>query len=273
MFIRSFLIILILLPNVLADRKVSPKESFWVKILSYHEIIPQVEFDKEWVKETKANYLIVPAENFAKQMEFIWQNYTVVSLRDFVKHIDNQEPYSSNAIIVTIDGSNYDIYKYAYPILKKYSIPATFFICINEIKLNKDSFKWDEIRELAREGFEIGSHSISHPRLTKKKVNETQEQYEKRVRSELVDSKKILEEKINKPVDFFAYPYGNYNEFVEKEAKLAGYKAMVTVKWDKNYITTNKYRLHRRTILGTYDLDKFINVLKAVADDKREYED
>ena len=70
----------------------------------------------------------------------------------------------------------------------------------NKIKKSKRIYmNWEEVKEISNSSlFEIGAHSISHPDLTK--ISKTYK--------EIAHSKKIIENKINKNVNLFAYPYG-----------------------------------------------------------------
>jgi hypothetical protein len=57
-------------------------------------------------------------------------------------------------------------------------------------------------------------------------------------------------------------------------AKESGYKAAVTVQWDKNTIETNPFALKRRGVLGNISLNQFVELLtKNYKDDMREYAD
>ena len=63
---------------------------------------------------------------------------------------------------------------------------------------------------------------------------ETDTEMEKRYRYELFESKRILEERLNKKIDFLCWPGGGYNELSLKLAEEAGYKASTVASWDKN---------------------------------------
>jgi peptidoglycan/xylan/chitin deacetylase (PgdA/CDA1 family) len=80
---------------------------------------------------------------------------------------------------------------------------------------------WDEIAELADAGWEIGSHTRSHSRLTTLSDNE--------VRTELVDSKGECEDRLGRPCRSLAYPYGDYSERIVRAARRAGYLAAGTL--------------------------------------------
>lgn len=80
---------------------------------------------------------------------------------------------------------------------------------------------WDEAREMHQDGIEIGSHTRSHPILTK--VDDI------RLRAELCESKSRLETIFSHRIDLFCYPNGNMDDRVRRATALAGYRCAVTV--------------------------------------------
>ena len=71
---------------------------------------------------------------------------------------------------------------------------------------------WDEVIEMSKYGISFGSHSMSHPVLSDISVEEA--------RREIVESKNIIEEQIQKPVTTFAYPYGKYRDYTDEVTKV-----------------------------------------------------
>jgi len=63
---------------------------------------------------------------------------------------------------------------------------------------------WEEVKNMSGEGISFGSHTKSHPTLSKISLN--------LARQEVVDSKQVIEEQIQKPVTTFAYPYGKSDD-------------------------------------------------------------
>lgn len=91
---------------------------------------------------------------------------------------------------------------------------------------------WRQIREMSDEGIEIGSHTITHPFLTKLTRDE--------IIYELAESKKIIEDKTGTQVKSIAYPNGDYNQTVIYCAKECGYE--VGISYEHNFIDINKYQ-------------------------------
>lgn len=99
---------------------------------------------------------------------------------------------------------------------------------------------WGELREMARSGWEIGSHSVEHRILSKVPVKE--------MHAEVTDSKKTLEEYLQVPIDLFAYPNGKEEDFgqVVKEAvQSAGYRAALTTLHGLNQEGFDLYKMRR----------------------------
>jgi len=99
------------------------------------------------------------------------------------------------------------------------------------------SVTWDQAREMRAKGVEIGSHTLTHPILTK--VGD------ERLQRELRDSKSQLEEVIGHQVDLFCYPNGDNDERVRSEVARAGYLAAVTVVNGLNQMGDDPFALRR----------------------------
>ena len=111
------------------------------------------------------------------------------------------------------DGSIYDLKIAA--LLKKYGLHGIFYITLDYV--GKDGFlTWDDIKKLDKDGFEIGSHTISHPMDLKKL-------YDEDLFVEIQNSKDMLETALGKNIKSFCYPRGRHNERVRQYVVDAGY--------------------------------------------------
>lgn len=204
--------------------------NYHLPILAYHKVDSKREL----------GITSISPKNFERQISFLKQNsYTSISPLSLLNQINS--PLSPKGIsntplqkgeeryvLITFDDGYEGIYEYAYPILKRYGFTATIFLTTGYIgSYNKwdaspgPRFKhlnWQQIKVMSDDGICFGSHGVSHLFLTRHS--------DEAIRYELDTSKKIIEDKLSKPVLFFSYPYGDYNkrliEFVsETKYKLA----------------------------------------------------
>lgn len=107
-------------------------------------------------------------------------------------------------------------------LLKKYNIKGTFYVSPNNREFKKEDLLSDkEILELSND-FEIGAHTMTHPRLTKISLEEA--------KKEILDSKKYLEKLTGKEIKSFCYPGGDYNKEIRDLVEEAGFKYARTTK-------------------------------------------
>ena len=101
-----------------------------VAVLLYHRI--------NYLNRDLFNINVTP-ENFDSHIKVLKSQYNVITFDD-LKHNNIKEP----SVIITFDDGYYDNYKYAFPILKKYQVPATIFITSGGVDTDKE-FWWDRL--------------------------------------------------------------------------------------------------------------------------------
>lgn len=119
---------------------------------------------------------------------------------------------------------------------------------IAELQVEKAShdrlmLNWDELRFMSREGWDIGSHTMSHPILTRIELSAVAE--------ELQSSKRLIEQELQRPASLFAYPNGkrmDYNQNIKVAAKNAGYVAAVTTLRGINRSDPDFFELRRWSV-------------------------
>jgi peptidoglycan/xylan/chitin deacetylase (PgdA/CDA1 family) len=146
------------------------------------------------------------------------------------------DPPARRTLAVTFDDGFRSVYDFALPVLRALSIAATLFVPTALIG-QRDPFTWpglehaadggdrgelaglawDGVTELAAEGWEIGSHTRTHPRLT--------ELGDRALATELHRSREECAAALDRPCDALAYPYGALDERVVAAAAEAGYRA------------------------------------------------
>ena len=75
----------------------------------------------------------VSKEHFEWQLQTIKKNYVPMSLIDLAELNENKKPIPKNVVVITIDDGYKNVFDYAFPLLKKYQVPATFFVTTNFI--------------------------------------------------------------------------------------------------------------------------------------------
>lgn len=101
---------------------------------------------------------------------------------------------------------------------------------------------WDAVRRMQSQGVEFGSHTETHPILSRQSAAE--------VWRELTASKATLEAECQRPATLFAYPNGkpeDYNSSTVEAVKRAGYRCAVTSEFGTNRAGDDPYRLKRGT--------------------------
>jgi peptidoglycan/xylan/chitin deacetylase (PgdA/CDA1 family) len=96
------------------------------------------------------------------------------------------------------------------------------------------------LRQLAGQGVEIGSHTLTHPRLAALPVTAQ--------RREIADSKKKLEDSLGQAVLHFCYPYGSFTEETIMLVREAGYQTALTCERKRVSLQDDLFRLPRKAI-------------------------
>ena len=226
-----------------------------IPILTYHR----------FGKKSKSR-LSIPAQVFDQQMAYLKKNgYRVIPLSDLIAFMQFHTALPKKAVVITIDDGYRSVYDIAFPILKKYGFAATLFIYLDFIGIPGSSVTWEQLKEMKSNGFEVGSHTLSHSNLIKKRKDESEKGYIERVEKELVLSKQIIDKKLNQNTVAIAFPYGAYNRQILDLCEKAGYKLGLSVKRGGNPFFTDPLSLKRSQLLGR-DLNYFIKNLDTFHD-------
>lgn len=304
-----------------------------VKILAYHKI-----------NDDSPNYLglSVTVSSFEKQIKYLKRNYDLISLDEAVHLIQTKQKFLKDTMVITFDDGFKDNYINAFPIIKKYNIPATIFLAVEPVgfkknlwfeniidmitKTNKDSIdlkafglvkyliktikqkekvvttiikyakqldkvkrqklikyiskelevnadesnqmlSWEEIIEMKENSVSFGAHTMSHSILTTIPIKETE--------YEILESKRVIEEKLKQKVSFFAYPNGSakdFNQEIIEILKNSGFSCACTLIAGVN--NTDIFTLRRRCmsenfskgVLGSFSKSLFAVEMAGVFD-------
>lgn len=201
------------------------------------------------IKTIPNNELGMPPEEFEKQISYLAEHgYHSISSLQLYNYYYNNGSLPSHPIMITFDDGYMDNYTTAFPILKKYGFTATVFLIVKKVG-DPNCLTWKEVKELDQEGWDIQSHTLTHPDLTKISSHLLEQ--------ELVESKAILEKELSKPIQFFAYPSGKHNDAVVQGVKNTGYlMAFSTLKgWTDEKM--NPFLVHRVYCYASMGLKEF----------------
>jgi peptidoglycan/xylan/chitin deacetylase (PgdA/CDA1 family) len=273
---------------------------------------------------------------FDRHLVYLRKNFTVIPLQELAERARKKELPTAAVAAITFDDGYKDFYQYAYPLLRKYNLPATIFLTAGHIDSDKlfwwdkiryyithcqtstielsgegmiriegdlqrqlaceylisritviDSqnqqsllqqlreetrvedphgiareliLDWKEVRTMADDGIEIGAHTMTHPVLTQSTLNEADQ--------EIVLSKKVIENKIQKPVLSFAYPSGFYNNEIRSIVCKSGFNCAVIVGERVVDYEDNTFELPRCSGYEDYDY-LTLNLMGLITDLKR----
>jgi len=181
--------------------RLASTREYSVPILMYHSITDEDESKAHAYYRTTTS----PAM-FAEQLKHLHDNgYTTCSLAQANHQLQGGTQTASKLVVITFDDGYRDFCLNAFPLLNQYGFSATVFLptaYIGESPVpfkGKDCLTWAEVRELNKHGILFGSHTVTHPQLRELTV--------RAINDEIVNSKKMIEEKLGCAVDSFAYPY------------------------------------------------------------------
>jgi peptidoglycan/xylan/chitin deacetylase (PgdA/CDA1 family) len=188
---------------------------------------------------------------FGKQLEFFKKHFTVINAQQLKEFFLGKGFLPSSNVFITFDDGSVDQYT-AADVLDKHQIQACFFVNTGDrdkefINARPGSrlppMTWDQIKKLHRRGHIIGSHTATHPILSKLQPYE--------IAQEMLQSKQSLEAAIGNKVDFFAFPYGTLEE-ISQEALLIAKKYydfnFIFVPGKSHFADANRFLINRTGI-------------------------
>lgn len=223
-----------------------------VRVLMYHRVD----------KVNGYNQLVVTPEAFDQQMDYLANHgYETISLAQLLSARQTQNTLPLRPIIITFDDGFQDVYRNAFPALERRGFKATIFpvsqwvhdrasLGLTNPQQGKFSYlSWEEIGEMAAYGYEIGSHTRTHPLLPTLSSEQAWE--------EISISKREIEERLCQAVHFFCYPRGAFNEKHIDMVQRAGFKGACSTMPGPNGPTTDPFALKRTEISPRDDIYDF----------------
>ncbi|AKJ42944.1 polysaccharide deacetylase family protein [Pragia fontium] len=224
-----------------------------VPILTYHHILKDSE--NKYFRHTSTT---TSDTAFDSQMAYLKEaGYETISLYQLEGYLNNSVNIPAKALVLTFDDGLKSVYRYAYPVLKKYDLQATAFIISSRIKRHPQA--WDpndlqfmSISELKQiqEVFDIQSHTHFLHRYSDDKLPVLLSRTEHNIELDFEHSRRALAQ-FNPKVIYLSYPFGGYNADAIQAARLAGYHLAVTTVRGKVKPGDNPFALKRLYILKT----------------------
>ena len=206
--------------------------------LLYHEIVPP----------GGTGYFGVSAPQFRTQLDRL----AALGLRG--SSLEGALAAPDRAVAITFDDGDASHSSTAWPELARRGMTATFFVTTDWVG-KPGRMSWQELREMARAGMSVQSHTASHPFLS--------ELTAVAVRHELVESKRRLDELLEQDTTTLALPGGDFPRAWEAADFLAcGYRCVATSRWGPNRVSAaaraepflvRRYTVRRATTLGRFD--------------------
>jgi peptidoglycan/xylan/chitin deacetylase (PgdA/CDA1 family) len=254
-FVVEHTVTALLYPYCLVREQYRPRMD--VPILMYHQVgrLPR--------RMSERQDCVTP-EQFERQLRAILESgYKVISLGRFIQLVDELPDALKRCVVLTFDDGYHGQFKNAYPILRRYGVPGTFFLVAGSVgshailphldpervRIGDDErlaewrpMLWEEARELAHNGMEIGSHGSSHRSLGRIRGDD--------VTHEVRRSREILEAQLGVRVEVFAYPFGSraYGDFgpsIQAVLRDSGYRGACTTVVGRNDRCADRFALRR----------------------------
>jgi peptidoglycan/xylan/chitin deacetylase (PgdA/CDA1 family) len=188
------------------------------------------------ISDTWPADLAITQADFRAQIELLVERgYRGCTFHDAVA-----APGSGRRVAVTFDDAFHSVLELAFPVLSSLDLCATVFVVTDFGDGNRrlewtgidgwlgsvhehdlQGLSWAQLQELAEAGWEVGSHTRTHRRLTRLS--------DEALAGELRESREACEDALGRPCRSLAYPYGDYDGRVTDAAAAAGYDAGATL--------------------------------------------
>ena len=87
------------------------------------------------------------SQSFKNQIEYIKNHFNVIDLQSYLNFLSGKNRLPSNSVLLTVDDGYKDFYTVAFPILKRYGVPATVFLTVDFI--DKKMWLWHDLLNFA----------------------------------------------------------------------------------------------------------------------------
>lgn len=210
-----------------------------VPVLCFHHIHPIGD------KKIASDYIISETNFKALIRSLKDSGYQTVTIDDYYQFRTRGAALPPKPMILTFDDSHAEHYTIAARELQQYGFTGAFFIMT--VVLGKPNYLSEpDIRALSAAGHTIGAHTWDHHDVRDYKKDDWDLQLNAQMNQ--------LQEITGKPVQYFAYPYGSWNEAAIHELKARGIRAAFQL-GDKEHPSQPLYTLRRIIVPGDWSVD------------------
>ena len=225
-----------------------PNNKKEVPVLCYHNI---KNFSAKASPNVKA-YTTTPTR-FAEQMKALFDSgYQTISPDELYNYLTHNTPLPPKPILLTFDDTRAEQFTLAIAEMNKYHFKGVFFIMT--VSIGKPGYMTKtQIKKLSQTGHTIGLHTWDHSAVT----HYTESDWNK----QLIGPRKQLENLIGKPVNYFSYPFGLWNQNAILKLKSENFKLAFILSSPKDKIHP-EFTVRRKTIAGTWSTPTMLKVLQ-----------
>ncbi|MEU5001436.1 polysaccharide deacetylase family protein [Streptomyces sp. NPDC021622] len=229
-----------------------------VPILMYHSIAHE---PTEATRE-----LSVSPGAFAEQLELLGERgFTPLSTAGLAAIWRTPgRTLPARPVLITFDDGYEGVHRHALPVLAKHGFASTLFVSTGWLRGAYDTgggldlmLDWDQVRELAAAGTEIGGHSHTHPELDQLDDED--------LWFELLRCKDIIADELGTRPLSFAYPYGYSSRRVRRTVRGAGFAQSLAVNNGLARRTQGPYALKRVTVRRSTGIEEFERLVEGRA--------
>ncbi|MGW0608064.1 polysaccharide deacetylase family protein [Streptomyces sp. NPDC002640] len=188
------------------------------------------------------------------------EGFTPVDTATLAAAWRNGKPLPERPVLITFDDGYEGVHRHALPELVRHGFPATVFVTTGWLRGEYDAggaldtmLDWEQVRELAAHGVEIGGHSHTHPALDM--VGEDA------LRRELGLCREIVAGELGSAPASFAYPYGHSTRRVRRAVREAGFAQALAVGNGLARRRQGPYALRRVTVRRRTGAEEFLRLL------------
>ncbi|MEO8568041.1 MAG: polysaccharide deacetylase family protein [Ginsengibacter sp.] len=219
-----------------------------VPVLCYHHI----REPKAGQSESMKSYSVSPAQ-FAQQMKALRDSgYETILPDQLYDYLVHGGTLPSKPVMLTFDDTDEEQFSIGENEMQKYGFKGVYFIMT--ISINRPRYmSKEQLRELADKGNVVEAHTWDHHMVTKYKGADWDTQ--------LVKPTKQIETITGRPVRYFAYPFGLWNQAAIPELKSRGYK-MAFILSTKRDSTEPLYTIRRMIVPGQWSTPGMLKAMR-----------